>query len=136
MGAPIASKLNWLQHNLPDGLGHFCVVLSQRASTAPQEGPSARQWQQVSRAVYRRPPARLATPVKNKVCVGKTSSSSSDAARLPRRGGGALGDRTAGIRALSRVLQSARSPSLRRGGPAWVGLEAEARHKIRVSQRQ
>ena len=64
MGTPIASKLNWLQHNLPDGLVVDAAWLHQKGFSSALRSKYVRHgWiEQVSRAVYRRPPARLATP--------------------------------------------------------------------------
>lgn len=54
-------KLNWLQHNLPDGLVVDSAWLQGRGySSALRSKYAARGWlQQVARGVYRRPPAAL-----------------------------------------------------------------------------
>lgn len=64
MGTHIASKLNWLQHNLPDGLVVDAAWLDRKGFSSALRSKYVRHgWlEQVARAVYRRPPAGLSTP--------------------------------------------------------------------------
>lgn len=64
MGTQIAAKLNWLQHNLPDGLVVNAAWLERQGFSSALRSKYVRHgWlEQVARAVYRRPPARLSTP--------------------------------------------------------------------------
>jgi predicted transcriptional regulator of viral defense system len=57
-------KLNWLQHNLPEGLVVDSAWLQGRGySSALRSKYAARGWlEQVARGVYRRPPALLPAP--------------------------------------------------------------------------
>jgi transcriptional regulator with AbiEi antitoxin domain of type IV toxin-antitoxin system len=60
-------KLNWLQHNLPEGLVVDSAWLQGRGySSALRSKYASRGWlEQVARGVYRRPPAALAGPKDN-----------------------------------------------------------------------
>lgn len=57
-------KLNWLQHNLPEGLVFDSAWLQGRGySSALRSKYASRGWlEQVARGVYRRPPAPLSAP--------------------------------------------------------------------------
>jgi hypothetical protein len=61
MGQQTQGKLNWLQHNLPEGLVVDSAWLQCRGySSALRSKYAARGWlEQVARGVYRRPPAPL-----------------------------------------------------------------------------
>src|SRR5262249_35981967 len=54
-------KLNWLQHNLPEGLVVDAAWLQKRGVSSPLRSKySSRGWlEQVARGVYRRPAAAL-----------------------------------------------------------------------------
>ena len=64
MGTQIEAKLNWLQHNLPEGLVVDAAWLERQGfSSALRSKYVKHLWlDQVARGVYRRPPARLPTP--------------------------------------------------------------------------
>jgi hypothetical protein len=67
MGTQTASKLNRLQHDLPEGLVVDAAWLERRGySSALRSKYAARGWlEQVARGVYRRPTAQLPDPNKN-----------------------------------------------------------------------
>ena len=64
MGTVINSKLNWLQHNLPEGLVVDAAWLERHSFSSALRSKYVRHgWlDQVAREVYRRPPARLPAP--------------------------------------------------------------------------
>ena len=66
MGTQTASKLNRLQHDLPEGLVVDAAWLERRGySSALRSKYAARGWlEQVARGVYRRPTAQLPDPNK------------------------------------------------------------------------
>jgi hypothetical protein len=68
MGTQTASKLNRLQHDLPEGLVVDAAWLERRGySSALRSKYATRGWlEQVARGVYRRPTAQLPDPNKNK----------------------------------------------------------------------
>ena len=61
MRQPTKGKLNWLQHNLPEGLVVDAAWLQTRGFSSPLRSKyAARSWlEQVARGVYRRPTAAL-----------------------------------------------------------------------------
>jgi hypothetical protein len=64
MGTQIQAKLNWLQHNLPEGLVVDAAWLERQGySSALRSKYVKHGWlDQVARGIYRRPPALLPTP--------------------------------------------------------------------------
>lgn len=67
MGRQNQGKLNWLQHNLPDGLVVDAAWLERQGFSSGLRSKYVKHgWlQQVARGVYRRPPAKMPTPAED-----------------------------------------------------------------------
>ncbi len=67
MGTQIKGKLNWLQHNLPDGLVVEATWLERHGFSSGLRSKYVKNgWlEQIARGVYRRPPAKMPEPVED-----------------------------------------------------------------------